>query len=127
MTTQLINISVGELWDKYTILLIKQEKIKNTEKLKFISNEINFLDKNMKHYNYLNNDLFLNLKNVNLQLWDIEDNIRIKEFNKKFDTEFIDLARSVYITNDKRSELKTKINNLFGSEIQEVKDYIKYI
>jgi len=127
MTTQLINISVGELWDKYTILLIKQEKIKNTEKLKFISNEINFLDKNMKHYNYLNNDLFLNLKNVNLQLWDIEDNIRIKEFNKKFDSEFIDLARSVYITNDKRSELKTKINNLFGSEIQEVKDYIKYI
>lgn len=126
MATELVNVSIGELWDKYTILLIKQEKIKNIEKLKSVSIEIQYLNENMSKYDFLTNDLFLDLKDINLRLWDIEDQLRIKEFNKEFDREFIDLARSVYITNDKRAVYKTKINNFFGSAVQEIKDYVKY-
>lgn len=126
MTIELIQVSIGELWDKYSILLIKQEKIKDKDKLKNIVSEIQFLDQNMKKYNYKDNQLFLQLKNINLQLWDIEDKIRIKELNKDFSNEFIQLARNVYIVNDKRAECKKKINILFRSKIHEVKDYVKY-
>lgn len=126
MSVELIKVSIGELWDKYTILLIKQEKIKNREKLKSISTEVKFLNKNMEKYNYKENELFLKLKSINLQLWEIEDKLRIKELNKDFSKEFIELARNVYIINDKRAECKRKINLFFGSAIQEIKDYVKY-
>jgi len=124
--TELVNISIGELWDKYTILLLKKKYIKNMEKLKSINLELELLDKNMEKYNYQKNHMFLNLKNINEQLWEIEDSIRIKELNKEFDTKFIDLARSVYIINDKRGICKQNINDFFCSPIQEIKEYIKY-
>jgi predicted GH43/DUF377 family glycosyl hydrolase len=124
--TEFINVSIGELWDKYTILLIKKEQIKNKDKLKSINLELDLLSKNMNKYNYQDNELFLDLKKINEQLWGIEDAIRIKEFNKEFDNKFIELARSVYVTNDKRGECKKKINELFGCSIQEIKDYVNY-
>ena len=80
----------------------------------------------MQKYDYLNNSLFIELKFINEQLWEIEDSIRIKELNKEFDDVFIELARNVYITNDKRCECKNNINRLFFSSIQEIKEYVKY-
>ena len=121
-----IHISVGELWDKFTILFIKKDKIKDENKKKHVLNEINVLTTNMDRYNYRDHELFIELKEINLALWDIEDKLRIKELNKCFDDEFILLARSVYSTNDKRAEIKHKINTLYGSSIFEVKDYVKY-
>jgi len=122
-----VPISIGKLWDKYSILLIKKEKIKNENKLKYIETEINYLDKLMSNYSYNEDNLFLNLKNINKKLWNIEDELRIKEKNQEFDSIFIELARSVYYTNDKRAEIKKKINIKFNSDIHEVKDYIKYL
>jgi hypothetical protein len=124
--TELVNISVGELWDKYSILLIKQERITNKSKLYLINTEINILDKVMSKYTYKNNELFIGLKRINEELWEIEDNIRMKESSNEFDHVFIQLARSVYITNDKRCMCKKNINVLFGSTIREVKNYVKY-
>ena len=124
--TELVNISVGELWDKYTILLIKKERITDNNKLHNINFELEFLDVNMKKYSYNDNKMFLDLKNINEQLWNIEDNIRLKELNKEFDNEFINLARNVYITNDNRAFCKQNINKFFGSSIQEIKEYTKY-
>ena len=121
-----IPISIGELWDKYTILLIKKEKIKDENKLIHINLEINKLDKFINQYSYKENNLFLNLININKKLWDIEDELRVKEKKKQFDNEFIELARSVYYNNDKRAEIKKEINNNFNSVIHEVKDYISY-
>jgi len=121
-----VPISIGELWDKYTILLIKKEKIKDEQKIIYVLNEINCLDSLMNCYSYKNNDLFLNLQKVNLELWNIEDELRIKEKENVFDNEFIELARSVYYTNDKRAEIKKEINILFNSQIHEVKDYVDY-
>jgi hypothetical protein len=125
MTTQ-VHVSIGELWDKFTILLIKQEKIVDKEKLSFVNVELKYLDELMKNYEYIENELFCELKNVNKKLWNIEDSLRIKEKNKEFDNDFINLARSVYYTNDERAELKKKINILFKSEIHETKEYIEY-
>jgi dolichyl-phosphate-mannose--protein O-mannosyl transferase len=124
--TELIHISVGELWDKYSILLIKRDKSKDQEKLKNVNTEIELLDKNMSKYNFVNDEMFTELKSINTQLWNIEDNIRIKESKKDFDDKFIDLARSVYIINDKRAECKSKINSFYNSKIHEVKDYVNY-
>jgi len=124
--TELVNISIGELWDKYSILLIKKERVKNKDKLENVNQELELLNKNMQKYNYNNDDMFINLKNINERLWDIEDTIRLKEFNKEFDEVFIQLARSVYINNDERAECKKKINLFFGSFIKEVKDYVNY-
>uniref|UniRef100_A0A6C0JIZ9 Uncharacterized protein n=1 Tax=viral metagenome TaxID=1070528 RepID=A0A6C0JIZ9_9ZZZZ len=124
--TELIHVSIGELWDKYTILLIKKQEICNKEKLKIIDLELKLLDIKMQKYKYLDNHLFLQLKIINEQLWKIEDSIRIKELNKEFDNVFIDLARNVYITNDKRCEYKNKINDFYGSSIQEIKEYVDY-
>ena len=121
-----VPISIGELWDKYSILLIKKDKIKNKEKLKYVITEIDFLDSKMEQYSYKDNDFFLQLKNVNKEMWEIEDLIRKKEEMKTFDNEFIKLARLVYYTNDKRSEIKKNINIYFNSIIHEVKDYVKY-
>lgn len=121
-----IPVSIGELWDKFSILLIKQEKIKDINKLKHVKKEIDYLINFMNKYNYINNDLFINLKEINDKLWVIEDKIRIKEFNKEFDNEFIDLARSVYFINDERAEIKKNININFNSLLHEVKNYVNY-
>jgi len=121
-----VPISFGELWDKYTILLIKQNKIKDETKLNFVILEIKLLDELMKNFLYNKNELFINLYDINQKLWDIEDKIRIKEKNKSFDNEFIELARSVYYKNDIRAEIKKQINILFDSNIHEVKYYVNY-
>jgi hypothetical protein len=121
-----IPISIGELWDKYSILLIKREKIKNKEKQNIVKHEIELLDSLMNNYSYTDNKFFINLKSVNEKLWEIEDKIRIKEKNNSFDSEFVDLARSVYFTNDKRGEIKNAINKTYNSNICEVKEYANY-
>ena len=125
-----INISVGELIDKITILQIKKEKIKDLEKLKIVSHELELLENCLNSFekskkNELEN-FMIELKKINQKLWIIEDDIRLLEKNKKFDNNFIELARSVYITNDERFEIKNKINRLFSSDIEEVKSYEEY-
>ena len=121
------SISVGELIDKITILEIKLEKIKDSKKLKNIENELDILN---EHFKKIENDelskLKNNLKNTNLKLWQIEDDIRLCEKNQDFSSNFVNLARSVYITNDERFEFKNSINEIFSSEIKEVKSYEEY-
>ena len=121
-------ISLGELIDKISILVIKEKKIKDEKKNNLIREELTLLRKTLNeaaNNNSINN--YLNqLIDVNSTLWKIEDEIRDCEKNKKFDQKFIDLARSVYITNDRRAEIKLEINNKFGSKIVEVKSYTKY-
>ena len=121
-------ISIGELIDKISILVIKEKKIKDEKKNNLIREELTLLRKTLNeaaNNNSINN--YLNqLIDVNSTLWKIEDEIRDCEKNKKFDQKFIELARSVYITNDKRAEIKLEINNKFGSKIVEVKSYTKY-
>lgn len=122
-----IPVSFGELVDKITILRIKQQKISDKEKLKYIDYELQALVRYFSSYS--NVDIvkqFTQLESVNKNLWDIEDKLRVKELKKEFDEEFIELARSVYFTNDKRAELKKEINNITGSDIMEVKDYVEY-
>ena len=121
-------VSLGELVDKISILHIKNINIKDEEKLKLIREELELLNQTLnKHIkkndiqNYLDS-----LIEINSKLWVIEDEIRDCERNKKFDQTFIDLARSVYFTNDKRSEVKLEINKKFGSKIIEVKSYEEY-
>ncbi len=121
-----VPVSIGELWDKYTILLIKQEKIKDKDKKKYINIEINYLFNIMKDFSYINDTDFIELKKTNESLWNIEDQLRIKEQKKEFDNDFINLARNVYFTNDKRAELKRKINENNNSLIFEIKDYVNY-
>ena len=121
-----VPISIGELIDKITILEIKKDKLKNL-KLKNILNELSFLRAVLeKNSIVIPDQIFLQLKSINLTLWDIEDKIRIKEKNKEFDNEFIKLARSVYLNNDRRSETKKELNIMFNSEIIEEKSYEKY-
>jgi len=121
-------ISLGELIDKISILAIKEKKIKDEKKNNLISEELTLLRKTLNeaaNNNSINN--YLNqLIDVNSALWKIEDEIRDCEKNKKFDQKFIELARSVYITNDRRAEIKLEINKKFGSKIVEVKSYKKY-
>ena len=119
-------ISIGELVDKITILEIKKIKLQNS-KLENVLKELSFLRKLMeKHQIEITNDLYTQLKEINLTLWNIEDQIRIKEKNKEFDNIFIELARSVYFKNDKRAEIKKRINRLSNSEITEEKFYSDY-
>ena len=126
LSTILAPISIGELIDKITILEIKQKymtgiKLKNINKeMKLLKNILQ--DKNLE----INNDLIKNLKKVNKKLWEIEDNIRIKESNQEFDEEFIKLARSVYIENDKRASIKKEINQKYNSDLVEEKSYKNY-
>ena len=125
-----IETSLGELVDKITILEIKKLKIFEKSKLKLIENELELLIYKLDSLD-LNNlkklkSLKENLLNTNLKLWDIEDKIRLKEKEKQFDDKFIELARSVYFTNDKRFEIKNEINNLYDSKVKEVKSYKKY-
>ena len=121
-------ISLGELIDKISILVIKEKKIKDEKKNNLIREELTLLRKILNeaaNNNSINN--YLNqLIDVNSALWKIEDEIRDCEKNKKFDQKFIELARSVYITNDRRAEIKLEINNKFGSKIVELKSYTKY-
>lgn len=123
-----VPVSVGELIDKLSILQVKKIKVQNPEKLQYISKEFELL------YNlsaeYLNDmrieNLFHELVTTNTKLWDIEDRLRVLEKENKFEGEFIDIARKVYFTNDKRFELKNEINVLTSSEIREVKEYVEY-
>jgi len=122
-------ISSGELLDKISILEIKLKKIKDKENLKEINKEYAILKQsqnlNIKLTNELK-DLFDELKKVNLNLWDIEDKLRICEKNKDFGQSFIKLARDVYLNNDKRSKIKSEINKILGSNIKEIKQYVDY-
>ena len=121
-------VSLGELVDKISILHIKNLNIKDSEKLKLVKEELLLLNKTLDdHVN--RNDIQLHLDSliaINSKLWVIEDDIRDCERNKIFDQKFVDLARSVYFTNDKRSEVKLEINKKFGSKIIEVKSYEQY-
>ena len=121
-------ISLGELVDKISILIIKQKNITDETKLDHVKKELDFLQKTLMNYvqqeeinNYLEN-----LININSKLWNIEDDIRECERKKLFDQTFIDLARSVYFTNDERAKVKNDINKYFGSELVEVKSYEEY-
>lgn len=121
----LVNISVGELLDKISILEIKKERIHDEKKLENINKELDILNQIKETLG--NCDLFLHkLKKVNSDIWDIEDNIRKKESKKEFDLDFIELARSVYFNNDLRFLIKDEINKHFGSKIVETKQYEKY-
>ena len=123
-----VPVSNGEVMDKFSILLIKKEFIKDNSKLDKVNTEIEFLIEHINNIKQQSNIdlLFSKLLDVNKQLWTIEDNIRQKEKNKEFDEEFIEIARSVYFTNDKRCEIKNEINILTNSSIYEVKSYEKY-
>ena len=121
-------ISLGELVDKISILIIKRRNITDETKLDHVKKELDFLQKTLMNYvqkeeinNYLDN-----LININSKLWNIEDDIRECERKKLFDQTFIDLARSVYFTNDERAKVKNDINKTFGSELVEVKSYEEY-
>jgi len=120
-------VSLGELVDKITILLIKKEKIVDENKLILVNEELSVLSTTLESLSLDEIGTYLeNLKTVNSELWVIEDLIREKERVKLFDKEFIELARKVYITNDKRFEIKNRINEKFGSSIKEVKSYKSY-
>ena len=121
-------ISLGELVDKISILMIKKKNISDSIKLQHVNKELEFLQKTLKKYISEDkiNEFLLNLVNINSKLWDIEDDIRECERKKLFDQTFIDLARSVYFTNDERAKVKNDINKTFGSELVEVKSYEEY-
>jgi septal ring factor EnvC (AmiA/AmiB activator) len=128
-----ITVPPGELVDKITILEIKFRKIKNKEKLSLVKKELKLLSvtlaillKEHKSKSTSFKKLKTKLYKINQQLWNIEDSIRRLEAKKDFGKRFIHYARSVYITNDERSQVKNEINGLFGSELKEVKQYIKY-
>ena len=129
MNKIIVEVSIGELLDKISILEIKQGKIKDPEKLKFINNEHsilkNQLDKNVKSDNKLN-DLYQSLKEINSKLWVIEDDKRQCEKEKDFGEKFIKLSRDVHFLNDNRAKIKLEINNHTGSVIKEIKEYTSY-
>ena len=129
MNKIIVEVSVGELLDKISILEIKQEKIKDPEKLKFISDEHSILkeqfNKNVKSDEVLDN-LFQSLKDINSKLWVIEDDKRKCEKDKDFTEKFIKLSRDVHFLNDDRAKIKLKINNHTGSKIKEIKEYTSY-
>ena len=129
MKTPLIPVSWGELFDKITILQIKIENLQEKNALNNVKTEHDQLN-TIYNNNFLIDEiarvLFNDLKEINQKLWDIEDKIRDKEKSKKFDKEFIELARNVYFTNDERSRIKRNINETFGSKIIEEKSYSKY-
>ena len=129
MNKILVEVSVGELLDKISILEIKQEKIKDPEKLKFINDEHSILkdqlDNNVKSDEKLNT-LFKSLKDINTKLWVIEDDKRLCEKNSDFTENFIKLSRDVHFLNDDRAKIKLEINNHTGSVIKEIKEYTSY-
>lgn len=121
----LIEVSIGEVLDKMSILTIKLNKIEDTDKLRNVSKELSYLTTNIDK-DILNDDLYTELCGVNLRLWEIEDDIRECERKGQFDDEFIRLARAVYHRNDERAEIKKKINLKYGSQFIEEKSYTKY-
>ncbi|MDA7573021.1 DUF6165 family protein [Candidatus Pelagibacter sp.] len=129
MNKILVEVSVGELLDKISILEIKKEKIKDSEKQKFINNEHTILkdqlEQTVKSDNKLN-ELFQSLKVINAKLWVIEDDKRLCEKNKDFTEKFIKLSRDVHFLNDDRAKIKLEINNHSGSKIKEIKEYTSY-
>ena len=129
MNKILVEISIGELLDKISILEIKKEKIKDIEKLKFIDDEYkvlkNQLDKNVKSDKKLE-DLFESLKKINSKLWVIEDEKRMCEKNSDFGEKFIKISRDVHFLNDSRAKIKLEINTHTGSKIKEIKQYTNY-
>ena len=129
MNKILVEVSVGELLDKISILEIKKEKIKDSEKLKFINDECEVLkyqlDKNVKSDEKIDK-LFQSLKEINAKLWIIEDDKRLCEKNSDFSEKFIKLSREVHFLNDERAKIKLDINNLTGSKIKEIKEYTNY-
>ena len=129
MNKILVEVSIGELLDKISILEIKQETIKDTEKLKYIHDEYNVLKEqlsvNVKSDDKLN-ELFRSLKEINSKLWMIEDDKRMCEKNSDFSEKFIQLSRDVHFLNDDRAKIKLQINDHTGSKIKEIKEYTKY-
>ena len=129
MNKILVEVSVGELLDKISILEIKKEKVKDPDKLKFINNEHSILKEQLdKHFasdDKLNN-LFQSLKEINAKLWVIEDDKRLCEKNSDFTEDFIKLSRDVHFLNDDRAKIKLEINNLTNSKIKEIKEYTSY-
>ena len=129
MNKILVEVSVGELLDKISILEIKKEKIKDPEKLKFINDEHSILkdqlDNNVKSDEKLNT-LFQSLKDINAKLWVIEDGKRLCEKNSDFTENFIKLSRDVHFLNDDRAKIKLEMNNHTGSKIKEIKEYTNY-
>ena len=129
MNKILVEVSVGELLDKISILEIKKEKIKDDDKLKFINDEYKILksefDKNVKSDDRLKK-LFDVLKEINSRLWLIEDDKRLCEKNSDFGEKFVKLSRDIHLLNDNRAKLKLEINNYTGSKIKEIKEYTNY-
>ena len=129
MNKILVEVAVGELLDKISILEIKKEKISNPDSLKFINNEYDILkdqfNKNVKLDDKLN-ELFKSLKEINGKLWIIEDDKRMCEKNSDFGEKFIKLSRDIHFLNDSRSKVKLEINNHTGSKIKEIKEYTAY-
>ena len=129
MNKILVEVSIGELLDKISILEIKKEKIKDPTKLKFINDEHSILkeqlDQNVNSDDKLN-ALFQSLKEINAKLWVIEDDKRMCEKNKDFSEKFIKFSRDIHFLNDDRAKIKLEINNLTGSKIKEIKEYTSY-
>ena len=129
MNKIIVEVSIGELFEKVSILEIKQEKIKDPEKLKFINNEHSVLkdqlEKSVKSDEKLDK-LYQSLKEINSKLWLIEDEKRLCEKEKDFGEKFIKLSRDVHFLNDDRAKIKLEINNHTGSKIKEIKEYTKY-
>ena len=129
MNKILVEVSVGELLDKISILEIKSNKIKDPDKLNFINDEYKILkdqlNSNIKDYSEIES-LYNMLKEINLKLWSIEDDKRLCEKNSDFGEKFIKLSRDVHFLNDERSKIKLEINNKTGSKIREIKEYTKY-
>ena len=123
MTHCLIPVSIGELYDKYSILEIKYERIKDLTKLEFVKREMDYLKPFIDEYR-LEETRQEQLKSINEKLWDIEDRIRVKELSQEFDQEFISIARSVYKRNDERNVVKNQINEIFKSDIKDIKSYV---
>ncbi len=129
MNKILVEISVGELFDKISILEIKKDKIKDKDNLRFIEDEYKVLNDQLNQKIKSNSkldELFVALKNVNSKLWDIEDEKRMCEKNQDFGDIFVKLSRDVHFLNDDRAKIKLEINNLTGSKIKEIKNYTKY-
>ena len=129
MNKILVEVSVGELFDKISILEIKKDKIKDKEKLKYIVDEYNLLKEQMVNKvkpNEKLSGLFDTLKDINSKLWVIEDDKRLCEKNSDFGEKFIKLSRDIHFLNDKRASIKLEINNQTGSKIKEIKEYTIY-
>ncbi len=122
----LVPISVGELFDKITILQIKTERITNLEALRNIDKELRALENICNKLINIDPDIIAQLKLVNTEIWEVEDELRLFEKEQLFDNRFVNMARSVYMFNDKRAAIKKKINTMYNSEIKEEKSYSTY-